>query len=316
MHTLLLPPPQLCIHEDLRGKKTDLMTGCRTRIRNTERYRKDAIKDARQRRLDGSRNVYDDEKPPVSLDNDCEATCGGGFASGGGKDATSCTCPHYRALTTKRLANMVYRSLRPTRAVTTGCTFGGPKTRLGTHDIEDLVVFGRNTEMKNDLALYRKPDEDSMGMAFYDGVTIENLKSGGPAERAGLNAGDQLVKVGDCFNAQSTNDVAVQIKKLALGEPLVVSAKHPPSNDANPNRCEDEEDEDKLTTACPYVLSQELAKQAEIVFAPYNYILDPGIRSALQISVENAVIVLDEAHNVEDVLRESGSITVKELEVR
>ena len=122
--------------------------------------------------------------------------------------------------------------------------------------------------------------------------------------------------MGDCFNAQSTNDVAVQIKKLALGEPLVVSAKHPPSNDANPNRCEDEEDEDKLTTACPYVLSQELAKQAEIVFAPYNYILDPGIRSALQISVENAVIVLDEAHNVEDVLRESGSITVKELEVR
>jgi hypothetical protein len=291
------------------------MTGCRTRIRNTEKYRKDVMKESRQRRLIGGRGGYDDEKPPVRLDNDCEATCGGG---GGGKETTSCTCPHYRALTTKRLANMAYRSLRPARAVTAGCSFGGAKTRLGTHDIEDLVVFGRNTEMKNDLALYRKPEEKSMGMAFYDGTTIENLTADGPAARAGLNVGDQLVRAGGCFDVQGTGDVAEQIERLSLGEPLIVSAKHPPSNDVNPNNDEgeEEEEEDKLTTACPYVLSQELARQAEIVFAPYNYILDPGIRSAMQISVENAVIVLDEAHNVEDVLRESGSITVRELEVR
>ena len=47
-------------------------------------------------------------------------------------------------------------------------------------------------------------------------------------------------------------------------------------------------------SVCPYYISRALTKHAELVLAPYNYILDPGIRSAMKISLEDAVVVLDE----------------------
>jgi Rad3-related DNA helicase len=52
-----------------------------------------------------------------------------------------------------------------------------------------------------------------------------------------------------------------------------------------------------------------------LVFCPYNYVLDPKIRSAMDINVENAIIVLDEAHNVEDTLRQEGSGKYGEIEI-
>ena len=39
----------------------------------------------------------------------------------------------------------------------------------------------------------------------------------------------------------------------------------------------------------------------------YNYVLDPVIRKSLNLDLKGNVVVLDEAHNIEDVLCESGS---------
>jgi hypothetical protein len=39
----------------------------------------------------------------------------------------------------------------------------------------------------------------------------------------------------------------------------------------------------------------------------YDSVLDPGIRKALGIDLDNSVVILDEAHNVESTLREAGS---------
>jgi Rad3-related DNA helicase len=50
--------------------------------------------------------------------------------------------------------------------------------------------------------------------------------------------------------------------------------------------------------SCPYYLARELQASGEILFLPYNYLIDPSIRSTLSISLEDAVIILDEAHNV------------------
>lgn len=60
--------------------------------------------------------------------------------------------------------------------------------------------------------------------------------------------------------------------------------------------------------ACPFYGAKVLAKNADIIFAPYNYIVDPIIRSTLSIDLRGAIIVLDEAHNVEDVSIASGSL--------
>ncbi|CAI5743189.1 unnamed protein product [Hyaloperonospora brassicae] len=61
---------------------------------------------------------------------------------------------------------------------------------------------------------------------------------------------------------------------------------------------------------CAYFHSREALEQANIVFAPYNYLLDPSIREAVGIKLKRSIIVLDEAHNVEDTCRSSASTEV------
>ena len=61
---------------------------------------------------------------------------------------------------------------------------------------------------------------------------------------------------------------------------------------------------------CPYFFSREatLHSQADIFFMPYNYLVDPVVRASLpSIPWENAVVVIDEAHNVESVCSDSAS---------
>jgi phosphate starvation-inducible protein PhoH len=38
-----------------------------------------------------------------------------------------------------------------------------------------------------------------------------------------------------------------------------------------------------------------MAEDAELIFCPYNYIIDPVIRSAMGIKLKGAVVILDEA---------------------
>lgn len=62
--------------------------------------------------------------------------------------------------------------------------------------------------------------------------------------------------------------------------------------------------------ACPYYASRALAQEAEVIFAPYNYVCDPQIREAMGISAKDNIIIIDEAHNIEDTAREAGSYEV------
>lgn len=61
--------------------------------------------------------------------------------------------------------------------------------------------------------------------------------------------------------------------------------------------------------ACPYFASRQLAEQAttDLVFAPYNYLLDPVVCKSMAIDLEGSVVIIDEAHNVEDVSRGAAS---------
>ncbi|TDH65389.1 hypothetical protein CCR75_003006 [Bremia lactucae] len=61
---------------------------------------------------------------------------------------------------------------------------------------------------------------------------------------------------------------------------------------------------------CAYFHAREALENAHIVFAPYNYLLDPTIRHAVGIKLKNAIIILDEAHNVEDTCRSSASVEI------
>uniref|UniRef100_A0A8C3JB87 Regulator of telomere elongation helicase 1 n=1 Tax=Calidris pygmaea TaxID=425635 RepID=A0A8C3JB87_9CHAR len=62
-----------------------------------------------------------------------------------------------------------------------------------------------------------------------------------------------------------------------------------------------------LNRACPYYLSRSLKQQADIIFMPYNYLLDSKSRKAHNLDLKGTVVILDEAHNVEKLCEESSS---------
>ncbi|CAI9115235.1 OLC1v1016082C1 [Oldenlandia corymbosa var. corymbosa] len=68
----------------------------------------------------------------------------------------------------------------------------------------------------------------------------------------------------------------------------------------------------EVVKGCSYFAARELAEDAELVFCPYNYIINPLIRRAMEIDIKGAIIILDEAHNIEDVARDAGSFDVEE----
>uniref|UniRef100_A0A672Q0M5 Regulator of telomere elongation helicase 1 n=1 Tax=Sinocyclocheilus grahami TaxID=75366 RepID=A0A672Q0M5_SINGR len=63
----------------------------------------------------------------------------------------------------------------------------------------------------------------------------------------------------------------------------------------------------KKQRVCPYYLSRTLKQHADVIFMPYNYLLDPKSRRAHNIELKGAVVIFDEAHNVEKMCEESTS---------
>ncbi|KAM8904944.1 Fanconi anemia group J protein isoform 3-T3 [Spinachia spinachia] len=61
---------------------------------------------------------------------------------------------------------------------------------------------------------------------------------------------------------------------------------------------------------CSYYAARELMQEASIIFCPYNYLLDPLIRESMEIDLAGQIVLLDEAHNIEDCARESSSYTL------
>lgn len=71
----------------------------------------------------------------------------------------------------------------------------------------------------------------------------------------------------------------------------------------------------QIYKCCPYYASKELRKKAEIVFLPYNYLLDPKIRDIGSIDLKNAIVILDEAHNVEKACEQNACTSINTTEL-
>ena len=62
--------------------------------------------------------------------------------------------------------------------------------------------------------------------------------------------------------------------------------------------------------ACPYFTAKDIAERADVVFCPYNYLIDKLIRESTGIELKNNIVIFDEAHNLEDQCREAASFSV------
>ncbi|XP_065880332.1 uncharacterized protein [Euphorbia lathyris] len=68
----------------------------------------------------------------------------------------------------------------------------------------------------------------------------------------------------------------------------------------------------KVVKGCSYYAARSMAVDAQLVFCPYNYIMNPVIRGAMEVDIKGSIIVLDEAHNIEDIARDAGSVDIEE----
>ena len=63
----------------------------------------------------------------------------------------------------------------------------------------------------------------------------------------------------------------------------------------------------KASHSCSYYSSREALAAAEVVVLPYNTLLSPQARQSVGLSIKNALIVIDEAHNIPETLRNISS---------
>jgi hypothetical protein len=177
------------------------------------------------------------------------------------------------------------------------------------------------------------PNTDPATKQKTKGCHVHEIVKGGAAElESRLKAGDRIVKLnGKDVRSWSLDQVVDELRKTPKSKPLRLSVlradsdtpelldeEYFPAGSTN-ERGEDDHDEAAIPysehSPCPYYLSRAIHPNTELTFAPYNYILDPGIRRAMNISLKNTVVVLDEAHNVESTLCEGGSGKYSEIEL-
>ncbi|XP_022638315.1 Fanconi anemia group J protein homolog isoform X2 [Vigna radiata var. radiata] len=90
---------------------------------------------------------------------------------------------------------------------------------------------------------------------------------------------------------------------------------HPSLQKGGCNEVHDIEDLVKvgqLVKGCSYYAARSMSDDAQLVFCPYNYIINPVIRAAMDVDIKGAIVILDEAHNIEDIARDAGSVDIEE----
>jgi len=68
--------------------------------------------------------------------------------------------------------------------------------------------------------------------------------------------------------------------------------------------------------ACPFFLARDGNAEADMLFMPYNYLVDRKARSGLGLDLNGAVIIFDEAHNLEGSCGEASSFDLTTEDLR
>lgn len=71
----------------------------------------------------------------------------------------------------------------------------------------------------------------------------------------------------------------------------------------------------KANSVCSYFYSRDIIESSELIFLPYNYLLDTNIRKTLKIEWNNSVIIFDEAHNIEKVASDASSFSISSTDI-
>ena len=62
---------------------------------------------------------------------------------------------------------------------------------------------------------------------------------------------------------------------------------------------------------CPYYVSKDRISGADVIFMPYNYLIEEKMRDSFKLDLENTVLIFDEAHNISPASEECLSFELK-----
>ena len=62
---------------------------------------------------------------------------------------------------------------------------------------------------------------------------------------------------------------------------------------------------------CPYYAMKDRASGADVIFMPYNYLVDEKIRENFEINFQNSIIIFDEAHNIAQTCEDEASFSIE-----
>ncbi|OHS99988.1 helicase [Tritrichomonas foetus] len=67
---------------------------------------------------------------------------------------------------------------------------------------------------------------------------------------------------------------------------------------------------------CPYIISRNLVKQADLILAPYNYVIDGSIRNQMKINLRGSILIVKKKHNVESTCRDAATLNLTLDDIR
>lgn len=71
----------------------------------------------------------------------------------------------------------------------------------------------------------------------------------------------------------------------------------------------------KKFDCCPYFVSKEVLQKAQVIYMPYNYLIDPKIRRGVKIDFSDSIVIIDEAHNINSVCEQCASTAITSTNV-
>lgn len=71
----------------------------------------------------------------------------------------------------------------------------------------------------------------------------------------------------------------------------------------------------KDVECCPFYASKHWASKADVIFMTYNYLLDQNILKYQNLNLNDAIIIVDEAHNVPQVCQDAASAQITTLDI-
>mmetsp|Transcript_45641 Transcript_45641/g.72193 ORF Transcript_45641/g.72193 Transcript_45641/m.72193 type:complete len:1015 (-) Transcript_45641:273-3317(-) len=71
----------------------------------------------------------------------------------------------------------------------------------------------------------------------------------------------------------------------------------------------------KSHQVCPFYKTREDAKDVELLFIPYDYLINPMTRDSLQVTLKNSILIFDEGHNIEKSCESVASFELSTIDV-